>query len=77
MVNKNEEQIKTKMEGKGYKVLRGGWPDFLCFKTIGEEITDIRGIEVKAGADKLSYEQQIIKRIFKQLLIPYEVQYVR
>lgn len=78
MVNSNEEKIREKYEKLGFKVLRGGSPDFLIFKYDEKNniFSDIKFIEVKYGGDRLSYEQEIYKRILKSLGLNYKLEYI-
>jgi hypothetical protein len=40
-MNKNEEAVKLLLEAQGFKVLRNGWPDFLCIRR-GDEKCGLR-----------------------------------
>lgn len=79
MVNENEEKIRREYEEKGFKVLRNGSPDFVAFKynEKTETFSDIIFIEVKAGSDKLSYEQMVYKKILKSLGLNYKLEYIQ
>lgn len=58
-LNNAESEIADLMEKRGWKLHRGGWPDFLC-----EKDGAVMALEVKASSDTLSRRQ---KRIFKVL----------
>jgi len=73
-MNNPEKQVKQQLEAEGWKVLRGGAPDFIILKVDSEgRITEAEGREVKSKNSKLSYEQGIYKMIFEMAGIPYKV----
>ena len=73
-MNNSEKQVKQQLESEGWRVLRGGAPDFIPLKVDGDgKIIDFKGVEVKSKNGKLSYEQSIYKMIFEMAGIPYEV----
>ena len=78
MVNFNEEKIRMKYEKLGYKVLRGGCPDFLIFKYDKKNkiFLDVQFVEVKYGGDRLSYEQEIYRKVLKSLGLNYKLDYI-
>jgi len=67
MVNENELSVLKKYEARGWKVVRGGWPDFLMLKVEDGKITHFRFVEVKFKGDRLSYEQSVVKKVLSQL----------
>ena len=72
-MNNLEKQAKRQLEAEGWRVLRGGAPDYIALKVNDGEITDYKGVEVKSKNGKLSYEQQLYRMIFQKAGIPYEV----
>ena len=78
MVNLNEDKIRKNYEELGYKVLHKGCPDFLIFKydKKTKKFSDVQFIEVKAGSDKLSYEQAVFKKVLKSLGLNYHLAYI-
>jgi len=74
-MNATELKIKNQLESEGWRVLRGGAPDFIALKVDGEgNITDWKGVEVKPlKGGKLSYEQQVYKKLFGLAGIKFEV----
>lgn len=79
MVNENEEKIRRRYKKEGYKILRGGAPDFIIFKYDPEtkEFSDIQFIEVKANSDVLSYEQQVYFMILQKLGVKCKVERIQ
>jgi len=76
MANRNEIKVLKELESDGWKVLNRGAPDFLCIKVSNGNIEDSKFVEVKAGSDKLTYEQAIYRKVLKQLGAQYEIRYV-
>jgi len=72
-MNKPELQVKQQLEFEGWKVLRGGAPDYIALKVDDGQILDVKGVEVKSKGGKLTYEQSIYKMVFERAGIPYEV----
>jgi len=76
-MNRREQQIKNELESQGWKILRGGAPDFIALKVTNNGDVDIfKGIEVKSKMDKLSYEQEVYRKLFILAGVPYEVRVV-
>lgn len=75
-MNENEEKVIEKYKREGWKVLRGGAPDFLMLKVDGEEIVDFEFVEAKTPRDRLSYEQAIYKKVLEKLGAKYRVEVV-
>lgn len=75
-MNDNELKVREKYEKQGWKVLRGGSPDFLCLKVEDGKIVDVLFIEVKYGGDRLSYEQAVYKKAIKFLKAKYKLEYL-
>jgi len=76
-MNANEESIKKKYEGRGYKAMRGGAPDFVFFKNNNGGISDVIFVEVKnkKNSDKLSEKQEIHKKILENLGAKFRVEH--
>lgn len=75
-MNDNELKVREKYEKQGWKVLRGGAPDFLCLKVEDGKIVGVLFIEVKYGRDRLSYEQAVYKKAIKFLRAKYKIEYL-
>ncbi len=73
LMNNSEKQVKQQLEDEGWKVLRGGAPDYIALKVNNGQIDIFKGVEVKSKSAKLSYEQQLYRMIFQKAGIPYEV----
>ena len=85
MVNRLEQEVKEKLEGRGYTVLRNGWPDFLCIRKVSKrtrttygyehhtEVYGLMGVEVKARGDKVSEDQRAVHRALRAAGIPVYV----
>lgn len=75
-MNQRERRIKQQLESDGYRVLRGGAPDFMALKPTADgsiDLSQCKGVEVKSRRDKLTYEQEVFRKILIQAGIPYEV----
>jgi hypothetical protein len=78
MVTESEKQIVEKYMREGWRVLRGGAPDFLMLKVNEQgEIEDILFVEVKYKGRKLTYEQQVYRKVLEKLGAPYKVEHVK
>ena len=77
-MNNRELEVKAKYEADGWRMLRGGAPDFIALK-VDEKggIFEFQGIEVKNSHDSLSYEQAIYKKLFELAKIEYKVEVVK
>jgi Holliday junction resolvase len=76
-MNRREQQIKNELESQGWKILRGGAPDFIALKVTNNGDVDIfKGIEVKSKMDDLAYEQEVYRKLFILAGVPYEVRVV-
>lgn len=74
-MNEREAKIKKKYEEQGWKMLRGGAPDYIALKVNSDgKILTFQGVEVKSKGSLLTYEQQIYKKIFEMANIPYIVE---
>jgi hypothetical protein len=76
MVNKNELEVLRKYERNGWKVLRGGAPDFLMLKVKDGKIADHCFVEVKRQGSSLTYEQEIYRKTLKELGAKYIVEVI-
>jgi len=78
-MNARELKVKKKLEAEGYKVLRGGAPDFIALKVDPSgKILSFKGVEVKSRGNgfKLSYEQEVYRKLFQLAKIEFEVEVV-
>lgn len=74
-MNTRELEIKKKYEQQGWKMLRGGAPDFIAIKVDSNgDIVQFKGIEVKSDGADLSYEQAVYKKLFEHTGIPFIVE---
>jgi hypothetical protein len=74
-MNNRELKVKRKYEADGWRMLRGGAPDFVALKVSEDgNILESRGIEVKRDGSQLTYEQAIYRKIFELAGIPYIVE---
>jgi hypothetical protein len=77
-MNSNEQIVADYLSKKGHRVIRRGWPDFLCVKQqynrILKEYTGnfsgVLAVEVKSGRDQLSEDQKIVHAVLKLAGIP-------
>jgi hypothetical protein len=69
-VLKYHRRVQKDLEHQGWKVINGGWPDFIC--TRGRQV---RFIEVKAPYCKPSSIQQKVHVILQQFGIRVEILY--
>ena len=77
-MNANESLVADFLKKTGYHVIRRGWPDFLCVKREWDRISrsytnvynGLLAVEVKAGKDTLSEDQQIVHAVLKMAGIP-------
>ncbi len=75
-MNAREEIIADRYTKQGWKVLRGGAPDFLMLKVESGEMRRIMAVEVKNPHGDLSYEQRVYKTVLEQAGIQYIVEVV-
>lgn len=76
-MNERELIIKRKYEAEGWRILRGGAPDFIALKVDeGGEILEFMGVEVKPANGSLSYEQLVYRKVFKKAGIEFKVEVV-
>jgi hypothetical protein len=59
----SEQQVLIDYESKGWTVLRSGWPDFFCYRDLPDGTRECLGVEVKAGADKVSSVQEALHKV--------------
>lgn len=57
MSNTREQKVAARYKALGYKMLRGGAPDFLMLKIKDGKIAEVLAIEVKNGSGHLTTEQ--------------------
>jgi hypothetical protein len=76
-VNYRERHVKALRESNGWKVLRGGAPDFVCIKVDESgKITAVEFTEVKSPDDQLSYEQAVWREIAVFLGVPWKTEVI-
>lgn len=75
-MNPREEEVADRYLNRGWKVLRGGAPDFLMLRVESGEIGEIMAVEVKSPMTDLSYEQRVYKKVLEQAGIEYVVEVV-
>ena len=73
-MNEREELVAQKYLREGWKVLRGGAPDFLMLRVSKNEIIEVRAVEVKSPHSDLTHEQRVYRTILQQAGIEYEVE---
>jgi len=76
MVNEREKEVLENLEDDGWKVIRGGWPDFLALKVNDRKIEDFKAIEVKRPDGELAYKQELCRLVLEKLGMDYEVEVV-
>lgn len=74
VLNRREDAVRRKYLREGWRVLRGGAPDFLMLKVVSGEIVDVRAVEVKGPDSCLTYEQSVYRKILEQAGIGFEVE---
>lgn len=75
-MNAREENVADRYTNQGWKVLRGGAPDFLMLKVANGEIGDVRAVEVKSFKDELTYEQAPYRMVLERAGFQYIVELV-
>ena len=75
-MNVREEKVAARYTGQGWRVLRGGAPDFLMLRVECGEIRRIMAVEVKSPLRDLSYEQRVYRTVLEQAGIQYVVEVV-
>ena len=73
--NPREERVAQKYKASGWKVLRGGAPDFLMIKVNeNKEPIEVLAVEVKSPKDDLNYEQLVYRMILEKAGFKYIVE---
>ena len=75
-MNAREENVADRYTKQGWRVLRGGAPDFLMLKVVNGEIGDVRAVEVKSFEDELTYEQTVYRMVLERAGFQYIVEVV-
>jgi len=57
--SKAEQEFRRQWEADGYRVIKNGWPDFLCFRVVGGS-EEAFAAEVKSGGASMSREQRFV-----------------
>lgn len=82
MVTKSERGVIKKYEKDGYSFVHSGAPDFIFYKPKEDkkeiriediDINSVEFVEVKAGHDKLKFDQKIWKHILTGLGLKYKL----
>lgn len=73
-MNKREERVKQRYEADGWKVLRGGAPDFLMLKIDNGKIKEIMFVEVKSSKAELTDEQAVYRKALEDIGIGYKLE---
>jgi hypothetical protein len=71
-MNAGERAVFEDLRREGYAVLRNGWPDFLCTRTLAGE-KEVCCIEVKSKTDRLTPEQNEVHKVLAAAGIPVRV----
>jgi VRR-NUC domain len=69
---RREQAAKNALEKRGWTVLKGGWPDFICTRVVNGKI-EMCMVEVKAEDSELSDRQVQMHRILRDLGIPVHI----
>lgn len=81
-MNGNEQIVFQALQQRGFRVITRGWPDFLCVKHKwlpdqrtwdAREVIGAMAVEVKAGKDQLSADQEQVHSVLKAASIPVYV----
>ena len=76
-LNRRAESVRKRYLREGWRVLRGGAPDFLMLKVVDRKIVAVRAVEVKGPASRLTYEQSVYREVLEQVGIEFEVEVTR
>jgi hypothetical protein len=68
-MNKLEKSVKETLEQQGFRVLRNGWPDFLCVR-VDHRGMGLVAVEVKSDYGRISDEQLEIHAALRAARIP-------
>jgi hypothetical protein len=71
-MNASERAVFEDWRREGYSVLNGGWPDFLCVRTLAGK-TEVCCIEVKSKTDHLTPKQNQVHNILAQAGVPVRI----
>jgi len=71
-VTRFEQVVHDWLQKNGWKSLRKGWPDFMCWRQVRGPMK-LMAIEVKASSDKLSDDQKEMHRLLRLLGVPVHV----
>lgn len=75
-MNVREEEIADRYANQGWKVLRGGAPDFVMIRVKGGNIHEAMAVEVKSPKGELTYEQMVYRMILERAGFRYVVEVV-
>lgn len=58
-----EKRVAYDLRKAGWRVLKRGWPDFLCIRSFFGDEPEIVAVEVKSPKDKVTLAQQRMHRV--------------
>lgn len=76
MSNAREDEVALRYTNKGWKVLRGGAPDFLMLMVASGEIVQVKAVEVKSPGRDLTYEQCVYRMVLERAGVDYVIEVV-
>jgi hypothetical protein len=68
MVNRREKAVLQEYEERGWKGIRGGWPDWLFVRVEEGDVVDFVCVEVKSPNGELRYNQSIARKVLEEQL---------
>lgn len=75
-MNAREENVADRYTSQGWKVLRGGAPDFLRIRVKNGDIGEAMAVEVKSPHGELTYEQTVYRMILERAGFHYVVEVI-
>jgi len=69
-MTRTEMRVEIELDQAGWVVLRGGWPDFMCYREDGPEI---KAVEVKMNGQNLTYTQRKVRECLIKSGVKVEV----
>jgi hypothetical protein len=74
-MNRSELEVAKRYEAAGWRVIRGGAPDFLCICEVSGKIVDAVFVEVKSSRkQELTCEQLIWRKVLQSLGAKFRVE---
>lgn len=68
MVNRREKEVAEAYKDRGWKPIRGGWPDWLMVKTANGDIRRVKMVEVKSPSGRLRHNQALARKALENQL---------